>query len=853
MPPAGAGTSRRAPAPFAEVSQTVSQTALADSGSDALYRQMVQGVKDYAIYLIDPSGVVSNWNAGAQRAKGYTAQEIVGQHFSRFYTEPDRAAGLPQRALDCALREGKFEGEGWRLRQDGTRFWAHVVIDPIFGEEGALIGFAKITRDLTAQVEASRRTTEQERLFRLLVQGVTDYAIYLLDPEGVVSNWNAGAQRAKGYTAQEIVGQHFSRFYTLDDRRAGLPQRALATALATGKFEGEGWRLRRDGSRFWAHVVIDPIRDEMGTLVGYAKITRDLTAQKLQSDRMKAVSDNLDLALAHMSQGLCLFDAQERLVLSNERMRSLLQLPETAIRPGATLTDLLWELHADPAVDYEETAAKVRALRLAHLAALAATRETVNEEMLRQDRYLSVSHRALPAGGWVTTLDDITERRQIEDRIVHLAHHDTLTALPNRVTFRDRLEAALAGGAQARCALLYLDLDRFKPVNDTLGHPVGDAVLQTVAQRITAQLRKNDVVARLGGDEFAVLMDGCDKVQEVNRLAERLIREISRPMQVNGQQVVVGVSIGIACAPRHGTDPDLLLRNADLALYRAKEHGRACHRTYEPDMELVVQQRRDLEQDLRRALELGEFTLHFQPVVDTGRGQITGCEALLRWESPKRGRVPPGDFIPFAEEIGMMSEIGDWVLRAACREAAGWVQPLTVSVNLSVTQFHREDLLARVSLALAESGLPAERLELEITETAMIDDVVGATAILEQLRRLGIRIALDDFGTGYSSLSFLRNLPFTRIKIDRSFVHDLGIKPEAAAIVRAVTGMCDSLKVSVTAEGVETERQMAMLQAEGCAELQGFLISRPCPSAELAVWMDDYARARAGEAEAVLA
>ncbi|WP_200845106.1 EAL domain-containing protein [Roseomonas sp. 18066] len=827
----------------------MSQTTIHSSESDALHRLMVQGVKDYAIYLIDPAGQVSTWNAGAQRAKGYAPAEIIGQHFSRFYSEADRAGGLPQRALATALVEGKFEGEGWRLRQDGSRFWAHVVIDPIHAEDGALVGYAKITRDLTGQREATRRNAEQERLFRLLVQGVTDYAIYLLDPEGVVSNWNAGAQRAKGYSAHEIVGQHFSCFYSLDDRRAGLPQRALATALATGKFEGEGWRLRRDGSRFWAHVVIDPIRDEMGTLVGYAKITRDLTTQKQQSDKMKAVSDNLDLALAHMSQGLCLFDAQERLVLSNDRLRGLLQLPEGAIRPGATLTDLLWELHADPAVDYEETAAKVRGLRTTHLAALAATRETVNEEMVRQDRYLSVSHRALPAGGWVTTLDDITERRQIEDRIVHLAHHDTLTALPNRVTFRDRLEAALAEGPQARCALLYLDLDRFKPVNDTLGHPVGDAVLQMVAQRITAQLRKNDVVARLGGDEFAVLMDGCDRMPEVNRLADRLIREISRPMQVNGQQVVVGASIGIACAPRHGIDPDLLLRNADLALYRAKETGRACHRAYEPDMELVVQQRRELEQDLRRALELGEFTLHFQPVVDTGRGQVTGCEALLRWESPKRGRVPPGDFIPFAEEIGMMAEIGDWVLRAACREAARWTQPLTVSVNLSVTQFHREDLTARVSLALAESGLPAERLELEITETAMIDDVAGATAILEQLRRLGIRIALDDFGTGYSSLSFLRNLPFTRIKIDRSFVHDLGVKPEAAAIVRAVTGMCDSLKVSVTAEGVETERQMAMLRAEGCDEVQGFLIGRPCPPGELAVWMEDYARARASESE----
>lgn len=691
-----------------------------------------------------------------------------------------------------------------------------------------------------------------DALYRVLVQGVTDYAIYMLAPDGMVANWNAGAERAKGYRAEEIVGRHFSCFYAEADREAGLPQRALATALAQGKFEGEGWRLRRDGSRFWAHVVIDPICDEDGALIGFAKITRDLTEAKRQADEVRRVRETLDLALANMSQGLCLFDGEERLQLCNDRCREILGFGDDGPRLGMSFTDLLWALNAEPGASLEETAGRVCRAREEHLKTVTGARGTVTAEAAWRGRAIAVSHRSLPGGGWVSTMDDITERRQIEARIAHLAHHDTLTALPNRMTLRGRLEAALLGGAAATpCALLYLDLDRFKPVNDTLGHPVGDAVLQAVAERIQAQLRKHDVVARLGGDEFAVLLADCDGLGDAAALADRLIREIARPITIKGLQVVVGVSIGIALAPQHGLDPDLLLRNADLALYRAKEAGRGCHRAYEPGMELVMQQRRDLERDLRAALEQGEFSLHYQPVVDTICGSITGFEALLRWDSPTRGKVPPASFIPFAEEIGLMAEIGDWVLRTACREAAAWPQGLKVSVNLSPTQFRLPDLIARVSDALQESGLAAGRLELEITETAMIDDVASATATLHQLRALDIQIAMDDFGTGFSSLSFLHTLPFTRIKIDSSFVRDLGVRPEAAAIVRAVTGLCDSLGVSATAEGVETERQLELLRAEGCPEMQGFLISRPCPASEVPGWIATFDGSRRRGAQAL--
>jgi diguanylate cyclase (GGDEF)-like protein/PAS domain S-box-containing protein len=699
----------------------------------------------------------------------------------------------------------------------------------------------------------STTTFSSDTMYRMLVQSVTDYAIYMLDPDGHVMNWNVGAQRSKGYRTEEIIGQHFSRFFTPEDIAQHLPQRTLAEALARQKFEEEGWRLRRDGSRFWAHVVVQPIRDEGGLLVGFAHITQDRSTQKQQNDQLRDLAQNLELALANMSQGLSLFDANETLVLSNARLHEILDIDPAALQPGAALADILWIVHADPTVPPVQTAEIVRRIRETILSGLAEAGGIVTRELPWRGRALQVSHRALPGGGFVSTVDDVTERRAIEDRITHLAHHDTLTALPNRMTFLARLENLLKTVDETTsCAVLYVDLDRFKPVNDTLGHQIGDLVLQAAAERIRAQLRETDVVARLGGDEFAVLIGRCHGVEEVTALAERLIRDISSPITIKGLQVLIGASVGIAYAPQHGLDPDLLLRNADLALYRAKSAGRGCHRAYEPGMEKVVQERRDLERDLRAALTGKQFALHYQPIVDTDRHEITGFEALLRWQSPTRGPVSPADFIPFAEEIGFMPELGRWVLETACVEAAGWPYELKVSVNLSPKQFRQADLLGHIAATLETTGLPARRLELEITETAMIDDLHSATEILEKLRKLGIQIAMDDFGTGYSSLSFLRTLPFTRIKIDRSFVQDVESKPEALAIIRAVSLLCGSLGVSATAEGVETERQAEILRAEGCPELQGFLISRPCPASDVPGWIESYRR-RYGAASLELA
>jgi diguanylate cyclase (GGDEF)-like protein len=424
---------------------------------------------------------------------------------------------------------------------------------------------------------------------------------------------------------------------------------------------------------------------------------------------------------------------------------------------------------------------------------------------------------------------------RVEAQIAHLARHDALTNLPNRVVFRGNLEEALKRVERGdNVAVLCLDLDQFKAVNDTLGHPVGDALLQEVAIRLRACVRDTDTASRLGGDEFAIIMSaGVDPVA-VTALASRIIESLGAPYTVAGHKVVIGTSIGIAFAPEDGTTPDELLKNADLALYRAKSDGRGVYRFFEPGMDARVQARRVMELDLRKALENGEFELFYQPLINLAAREITAFEALLRWRHPERGLVSPAEFIPLAEEIGLIVPMGAWVLREACLQAATWPRDIKVSVNLSPVQFKSNTLVLNVVSALGASGLDPKRLELEITESAMMHDVETTLATLVRLRELGVSISMDDFGTGYSSLSHLRRFHFDKIKIDQSFVRSLSGEEESAAIVRAVTGLGRSLGMVTTAEGVETAEQLALLQREGCAEVQGFLFSAPVPEREIA-------------------
>jgi diguanylate cyclase (GGDEF)-like protein len=442
--------------------------------------------------------------------------------------------------------------------------------------------------------------------------------------------------------------------------------------------------------------------------------------------------------------------------------------------------------------------------------------------------------------GYLVAVVDITERRKAEARIAHMAHHDGLTDLPNREYFQERLKQALDQAAGKRVGVLYIDLDLFKNINDSFGHPVGDRLLKEVAGRLTTAVRGGNLAARLGGDEFAVILVADVSPNEASACASLLIDTVKAPYEVDGQEMVIGASVGIALSPGDGTTPEELMRNADMALYRAKSDGGGVHRFFEREMDLHAQKRRDMELDLRRAFANGEFELHYQPLVSIASDRISGFESLLRWRHPEKGMISPAEFIPVAEDIGLIIQLGEWVLREACAEAVKWPADVKVAVNLSPAQFRSRNLVQVVISALAQSGLSPKRLELEITESIFLAETDANLAILHQLRELGVSISMDDFGTGYSSLSYLRSFPFDKIKIDRSFVKDLAQRPDCGAIVRAISGLGRSLNITTTAEGVETEDQLDWLRAEGCNEVQGFLFSAARPAAEIAKLLADF-------------
>ncbi len=428
-----------------------------------------------------------------------------------------------------------------------------------------------------------------------------------------------------------------------------------------------------------------------------------------------------------------------------------------------------------------------------------------------------------------------TNRRGVA-QIARLAHYDPLTDLPNRVLFQKHLSEALARRARKgdQLAVHFIDLDRFKTVNDTLGHPLGDALLREAAERLRGCVREGDTVARLGGDEFAVVQTGLEGMGGATRLAGRIVEAMAAPFDLQGHQVVIGASVGVSAAPSDGEDADELLKKADMALYRAKADGRGAFHFFERAMDEQLQARRALELDLRRALAAGEFELFYQPLYHLGDERVTGCEALLRWRHPERGMVSPADFIPLAEEIGLIVQLGEWVLRAACAEAARWPDHVRLAVNLSPAQFRDRGLVRTVVSGLAASGLPAQRLELEITESVLLQDSHANMTMLHDLKALGVRISMDDFGTGYSSLSYLRSFPFDKIKIDQTFVRDILEDSDAMAIIKAVLDLGASMGIVTTAEGVETLEQLNALRGQGCAEIQGYFISRPAPAAEIA-------------------
>jgi diguanylate cyclase (GGDEF)-like protein/PAS domain S-box-containing protein len=536
-----------------------------------------------------------------------------------------------------------------------------------------------------------------------------------------------------------------------------------------------------------------------------------------------------DTILNNMAQGVLMFDQNARLIFCNERYAEMYSLTPDAVRPGTALRELLQ--HRIAAGNFTGDPDQYVTTLLEQIAKGSTTSDVIK---LADGRVITLVNKPIAGVGWLATHEDITERKQAEEQIAHMARHDALTDLPNRVLLRERLEHELKRVKRGEClAVLCLDLDHFKGVNDTLGHPIGDELLKVVAERLRRCTREPDTIARLGGDEFAIIMTAMQQPSDASALCRRIRDSITKPFNLDGHQIIADISIGISISPYDATEADQLLKNADMALYGAKADGRGTFRFFEPEMDSRMKARRDLEMNLRNALANNEFELYYQPLVNLQNNEITAFEALLRWHHPTRGIISPADFIPIAEETGLIVPVGEWVLRRACEETANWPNEMKVAVNLSPSQLKSRNLVAVVMSALAHSGMAASRLQLEITETVLMQNTFSTLATLHELRKLGVQIAMDDFGTGYSSLSYLRSFPFDKIKIDRSFIQDMANGAEPFAIVRAVTGLANNLSIISTAEGVETRQQLEALQTIGCTEMQGYYFSRARPAAEI--------------------
>jgi len=563
----------------------------------------------------------------------------------------------------------------------------------------------------------------------------------------------------------------------------------------------------------------------------FDQLVRSEAALEAKTHELEEANARLDAAISNLPQGLCMFDPSERLVVANARYLDMYGLTEAGIGPGTPLIDMLkrrkrlGNLSEDP----ERYLVDLRRQ-------LAGGKTSYAVAQLPDGRVAAVQNQPVAGGGWVAMHEDITERQRAAAQVAHMARHDHLTDLPNRAHFGEKMQQALDAldAFGQRFNVLLFDLDLFKGVNDSLGHPVGDELLKLIAKRLRNCLDENCTVARFGGDEFAILqLADQDQHEEAIILATRLQSVLSEPYYIEGHQIVIGISIGIALAPGDGTTQVELLKCADLALYRAKSEGRKGHQFYVSEMDSEARLRRALEFDLRDALARGQFALHYQTIIDVPTRRVCGAEALVRWNHPTYGLVPPDRFISIAEESGLIVPIGEWILRTACAEAAKWPAHVNLAVNLSPVQFQRGDLVSAVTRALADSGLSPSRLEVEITESVLLQKNAENLAVLHQLKALGIGIVLDDFGTGYSSLSYLRMFPFDKIKIDKSFVAEFSDRADCAAIVCAVTGLGRSLNVETTGEGVETAEQFELLRAAGCTQVQGYLFDRPLPAEEL--------------------
>jgi diguanylate cyclase (GGDEF)-like protein/PAS domain S-box-containing protein len=936
------------------VQRDSSRRALAEGAlreSERKYRTLIQEVREYAILMLGPRGEIRSWNPGAERMTGCTREEITGHNFSFFFSPEDVECGRPEEILRLAAASGQYEEQGVRVRKNGSRFLVHSSYTVSQDPNGQLLGFSVVSRDLSESKESEAR-------YRGLLEAAPD-AMVVVDQGGEIVLLNVQAEKQFGYRRDELVGQKvkniipegFAERLIADGTRSAAE--ALAQQIGTG-IELNG--RRKDGSEFPIEIMLSPLESAEGILVtaairnisirktaeehlaqmegryrglleaapdamvvvdqggeivllnvqaekqfGYRRdeligqkvknIIPEGFAERLIADGTRSAAEALAqqigtgielngrrkdgsefpieimLSPLESAEGILVTAAirdisirkaaEEHLAQMEGRYRGLLEAaPDAMVVVDQGGEIVLLNVQAEKQFGYrrdELIGQKVKniipkgfaerlvadALRSAEdaLAQQIGTGIELNGRRKDGSEFpieIMLSPLEGTEGVLVTAaIRDITTRKKAEALMIHSSEHDFLTGLPNRMLLSDRVNQAirLAIRHRKKVAVLFLDLDGFKHINDSLGHPTGDKLLQSVGKRLVDCVRGSDTVSRQGGDEFVVLLSEEEDSEDASYTAKRMLRAVAEAHFIDQHDLHVTCSVGVSLYPDDGLNAETLIKNADTAMYQAKENGRQTYKYFKPAMNVRAVERQSLEESLRRALERQEFVVHYQPKIDLKTGRISGAEALLRWTHPTRGPVPPGQFIPVAEDCGLILPIGTWVLRQACQQAQAWVDaglPLgTMAVNISATQLRNESFLEAVFAILQDTRLDPRLLELELTESVLMKHAESTASILTALRERGVQVAVDDFGTGYSSLSYLRKFPIDALKIDQSFVSQITTVPDEIIIVKAVIGLGRSLKLRVVAEGVETQEQLAFLQAHQCDEAQGYYFSRP--------------------------
>ena len=796
------------------------------------------------------NGEIIDANPEAERLLGLTLDQLKGLTFldSRWRALDADGEDLPgeNHPAMVALRTNKPVNATLMGIEagDGECRWllvnCNLSIDPATSERIVIASFADVTQ---ARIRESELREAHQNAQKSLTE-LADYKAALdqhsivtaTDSKGLITYANSRFQRISGYQPDEVIGKSHSIL------NSGTHPKSLFSDMWRDIAKGKTWRgeicnRAKDGSLYWVDTTIIPTHDRDGSVKGYVAIRYDITERiktKHLLEKTRALTEKktalLEMTLTHMNQGISVYDKEGRIVIWNDKYVSMYGMKSDDVSAGKTLEELLNIQKAEG--NFE---GNPRALIKKIQSSIDAGVVLENTTPQRSGMLIKTIHSPTPEGGHVATHEDVTEREQANNRIFHAAHHDLLTGLPNRIMIRatiaNALEVSLTDGE--KFSVMLIDLDRFKAVNDTFGHAIGDELLKEVAKRMRANVRQDDVVARLGGDEFAIYFAAAkDQEATTCTIAERLVNDLSLPYEIDGLVVNVGASIGMAVAPEHGNSCDELFRNADIALYHVKANGRQAFRLFDSELEAKFRERAQIEDELHQAIATEAFELYFQPFHDMKENRIVGAECLIRWNHAERGFIPPDFFIPIAEETGLIQEIGDWAIKNAIEQAARLPDHIKIAINVSAAQFGHGRLVDTIIHSLIQTRVDPKRIEIEVTETVLLRDDPVLITELEKIKALNLSVALDDFGTGYSSLKHLKMFQFDKIKIDKSFVNDMTTNDHSAAIVAAMTNMARSLGMAVTAEGIETREQLQLLRAAGTNFGQGYYLARPMPAAQ---------------------